>query len=876
MSKIVLIDGNSIINRAFYGMPDLTNTDGEHTGAIVGFLNIMNKILEEEKPDYLTVAFDVHAPTFRHKIYEAYKGTRKSMPDELRSQVPVLKELLSAMGIKLIEKAGLEADDILGTLAKRAEKLDIEVSLVSGDRDLLQIATDKIKIRIPKTKFGKTEIFDYYTQDVINEYQVPPLGIIELKALMGDSSDNIPGVPKVGQKTATELLIQYGNIETLREHISEITKKSIRETLEQNFDMAVLSKTLATIEINADIDVDFEECRLHNIYTKEAYPLFKRLEIKKALENYNGDELVDINSINEVRTEEIVENVEALDLIFEGLNDKELIAFDIVRDNDALSSDSDGQLSFNFAEKKEYVYITTDIQKYSINVPAINNSTTNTTYTLSHIHSTGNYVYDRLADFIIESNDKTFITYDLKKQIKTLDCEELYDTAVSIKFFDTLLAAYLLNPNMQAYSIDEPFDKYSDYKSKLIETEMYELFTNIEMPLSIVLAGMEREGIRVIKEDLDSYGELLSKDIDRLEAEIKDLAGFDFNVNSPKQLGEILFEKMQIPGGKKTKTGYSTAADVLEKLAPDYPFVAKILEYRGLTKLKSTYVDGMDQFIMSDSKIHCNFNQTVTATGRISCSEPNLQNIPIRTEQGRLIRKCFVPTEGYEFVDADYSQIELRIMAHMSNDEKLIDAYKNAKDIHRITASEVFSVPFDEVTDLQRRNAKAVNFGIIYGISSFGLSQGLSISRKDAQEFINNYFVKFPGVKSYLDDLVNGAKEKGYITTLFGRRRPIPELKSSNFMQRQFGERVAMNAPIQGTAADIMKIAMINVYKRLRDERLKSKLIIQVHDELLIETFASEKEQVIKILEDEMENACKLQVRMEIDIHSGNSWYEAK
>ena len=869
MSKIVLIDGNSIINRAFYGMPDLTNTDGEHTGAIVGFLNIVNKILDEETPDYLAVAFDVKAPTFRHKIYEAYKGTRKSMPDELREQVPKLKELLKAMDITIVEKAGLEADDILGTLAKRAEKAGMEVSLVSGDRDLLQIATDVIKIRIPKTKFGKTEVHDYYTQDVINEYQVPPLGIIELKALMGDSSDNIPGVPKIGEKTATDLLIQYGNIETLKEHIPEISKKSVRETLEQNFDMAVLSKTLATIEVNADIDVKFEDCVFKNMYTKEAYPIFKRLEIKKALEKYDESMLNGIDAGSSANRETVSVTTEAeLTALVKELESIKAFAFDIESDSDGLSLDNDGQLSFDFSEKKESLTVCTDTFKYLVDITSNNGFLNVFTDLILKICDNNKS---------LEDDKKTvIITYDLKKQIKAMLRDELYDTELASNFFDTLIAAYLLNPNMQAYSIDEPYDKYEEYRSKLIESDMLKLFTDIEMPLAIVLAGMEKEGIRTLKDDLLAYGDALKIEIDRLESEIKELAGMDFNVNSPKQLGEILFEKMQIPGGKKTKTGYSTAAEVLEKLAPDYPFVAKILEYRGLTKLKSTYVDGMDQFIKSDSRIHCKFNQTVTATGRISCSEPNLQNIPIRTEQGRLIRKCFVPKDGYIFVDADYSQIELRIMAHMSSDEKLIDAYKNAKDIHRITASEVFSVPFEEVTETQRRNAKAVNFGIIYGISSFGLSQGLSISRKEAGDYINSYFEKFPGVKTYLDSLVSSAKECGFITTLFGRRRPIPELKNSNFMQRQFGERVAMNAPIQGTAADIMKIAMINVYKRLRNENLNSKLIIQVHDELLIETLESEKDKVYEILKDEMENACQLSVKMEVDIHSGKSWYEAK
>ena len=867
MQRLVLIDGNSIMNRAFYGMPDLTNTDGQHTGAIVGFLNIMNKILDEETPDYLAVAFDLKAPTFRHKIYEAYKGTRKPMPDELREQMPKIKELLSAMGIKIIEKAGLEADDILGTLAKRAEKNSINVSVVSGDRDLLQVATDTIKVRIPKTKFGKTEVHDYYAKDVLEEYKVPPLGIIELKALMGDSSDNIPGVPKIGEKTATELLIQYGNIETLKEHIDEISKKSIKETLSQNFDMAVLSKTLATIDVNADIDVTFDELKLGNIYTKEAYGIFKKLEIKKALEKYDESMIPKEEEKSLVRETVVINTADEFNSVLSALRESDAFAFDIDIDSDGLSSDSTGQLTLDFSEKKETLIIVTKTQKYETDINSVNNA------------------LNAFSDFLISycnsvnkdsDNGKYAVTYDLKKQLRILNKEELLDVSLSGYFFDTLIAAYLLNPNMSSYNIEEPFDKFEELKQKLIEQEMFKLFTDIEMPLCFVLASMEKDGIILLKDDLYKYGESLAKEITSLEKEIKELAGADFNINSPKQLGEVLFEKMGIPGAKKTKTGYSTAADVLEKLAPDYPFVGKILEYRALTKLKSTYVDSMYQYIQPDSRIHCKFNQTVTATGRISSSEPNLQNIPIRTEQGRLIRKCFVPAKDYVFVDADYSQIELRIMAHMSSDEKLIDAYKNAKDIHRITASEVFQIPFDEVTDEQRRNAKAVNFGIIYGISSFGLSQGLSISRKEAGDFINAYFVKFPGVKAYLDNLVNTAKEKGYITTLFGRRRPIPELKSSNFMQRQFGERVAMNAPIQGTAADIMKIAMINVYRRLKKEGLKSKLIIQVHDELLIETHKSEVDKIYEILKDEMENACELSVNMEIDIHSGDSWYEAK
>ena len=836
MKKIVLIDGNSIINRAFYGVPDLTNSEGLHTNAIYGFLNIMNSIIDEEKPDYLTVAFDVKHPTFRHEMYAEYKGTRKGMPDELREQVPVLKELLKAMGIVTLELKGYEADDILGTLAKKSEKEGLVVSLVSGDRDLLQVATDNIKVRIPKTKGGKTEIENYNTKDVIEKYSVPPLGIIELKALMGDSSDNIPGVPKIGEKTATALIVEYGSIENLKEHIPEITKKSVKETLEQNFDMAVMSKKLATIDINAPIEYELESLKMHDLYTKEAYPIVKRLGLKKFLERFSGDAIDDSPTVK-----------------------REIINIDSLAEYNALFDNID---CFAVAYK---------INDVSLEI---------TTDTVKYIISSGNGIsndmlYSTFEEFVLSSDNITFATDSLKDDLKKL--KRLCSTEiVKKKFFDVSIAAYLINPLAGNYESEDVLLKYKELIEKLNELSMYELYIDIELPLIVVLSDMEEEGILIKPDALFAYGQELTTQIEKLESEIKELAGFDFNINSPKQLGEILFEKMEIPGGKKTKTGYSTAADVLEKLAPKYPFVAKILEYRGLAKLKSTYVDGLKNFIQDDNRIRCHFNQEVTATGRISSSDPNLQNIPIRTEQGRLIRKCFVPKEGCTFVDADYSQIELRIMAHMSKDEKLIQAYERAQDIHRITASEVFHVPFDEVTDLQRRNAKAVNFGIIYGISSFGLSNDLSISKKEAKEFIDNYFVTFPKVKDYLDGLVEGAKKDGFVLTMFNRRRPIPELKSSNFMQRQFGERVAMNAPIQGTAADIMKIAMIKVHDRLIKDKLTARIILQVHDELLIEAPFEEVSNVETILKEEMEGACKLAVSLDIDVHSGDTWYDAK
>jgi len=877
MEKLVLIDGHSILNRAFYGVPDLTNSSGLHTNAIYGFLNILFKILEEEKPDYLTVAFDVHAPTFRHGIYKEYKGTRKPMPEELKEQVPVMKKVLSAMGIAITEKAGLEADDILGTLAKKSEKQGMAVSLVSGDRDLLQIATDRIKIRIPKTKGGRTEIEDYYTADVVAHYQVTPTEFIDLKALMGDTADNIPGVPKVGEKTATELIKTYHSVENLYNHIDEITKKAIKESLINNRQLADLSKDLATIRTDSDVELDKEKARIHDFYTEDAYKIFKTLEFKNLLSRFekriSHDEITEkFHTITDLsEAEALFEKAgkeEATGLYLLLGEKKNLLAVCL--------SFPDGETFF--CRKEEVLtedYLTDKVRKLS---------------------ETGKTVCANIKEY-----------YDFL-QTYTTDC-----------YFDIILAAYLLNPLKNDYTIQdvanehlglmlqdktEMFGKKSlsaayaekeeeviSYvsflvyacvkaapvlKKKLMATGMDRLMTEIEMPLTCVLYDMEKEGIRVNPEKLKVYGETLTGRIQELEQEIYRKAGCEFNINSPKQLGEILFEKMKLRGGKKTKTGYSTAADVLEKLSGEAPVVADILEYRGLAKLKSTYADGLAAYIGAGDRIHSTFNQTITATGRISSTEPNLQNIPMRMELGRQIRKVFIPRDGYLFTDADYSQIELRVLAHMSGDKQLIESYKTDADIHRITASKVFHTPFEEVTDLQRRNAKAVNFGIVYGISSFGLSQDLSISRKEAAEYIEQYFATYPGIKAFLDGAVVHAKENGYVTTMYGRRRPVPELSSSNFMQRSFGERVAMNSPIQGTAADIIKIAMIRVHQRLKDEKLSSKLILQVHDELLIETKEEEKDKVREILEEEMKGAAKLAVELEIDLHTGYDWYEAK
>ena len=888
--KLVLIDGHSILNRAFYGVPDLTNSQGLHTNAVYGFLNILFKILEEEKPDFLAVAFDVKAPTFRHEIYKEYKGTRKPMPKELHEQVPVMKEVLSAMGIRTLEQPGLEADDILGTLAKRAQKEGVDVALVSGDRDLLQIATDQIKIRIPKTKGARTEVEDYYAADVEARYGVTPQGFIDLKALMGDASDNIPGVPKVGEKTAAELMKQFGSLDGIYAHVEEVTKKAVRESLIANKDLAYLSRTLAAINVDSPLDFSLEEARIGNLFTPQAYEIFRKLEFKNMLSRFEDPADAKKEDSERIR---LVDSAREAEDIFRKVKEAQACGFMLLEDEKdggpaalALCTCPDEAFVFAAGEKLPAEFL------------------------------------NRLAADLYQSR-VALSAFGIKKIYEALLCEGentgRQEGCGTKGLFDVLIAAYLLNPLKNDYAIEDVsgeylgrmipgrkqlFEKLSWKEAmaqkpeaflsyagraasvclqarealtqKLEQTGMLSLFETIEMPLSRVLYEMEKEGVLVRKEELKNYGDALVDRIGELEKAIHEAAGCEFNINSPKQLGEVLFEKMGLKGGKKTKTGYSTAADILEKLAPDHPIVADVLEYRGLTKLKSTYADGLADYIGPDGRIHTSFNQTITATGRISSTEPNLQNIPMRTQLGRLIRRVFVPREGWLFTDADYSQIELRVLAHLSGDRQLIEAYQSDADIHRITASKVFHTPFEEVTDLQRRNAKAVNFGIVYGISSFGLSQDLSITRKEAADYIEQYFQTYPDVKKFLDRQVQEAKEKGYTTTLFGRRRPVPELNSSNFMQRSFGERVAMNSPIQGTAADIIKIAMIRVWEALRKEGLSSRLILQIHDELLIETKESEAERVRQILETQMKGAADLAVSLEVDLHTGKNWYDAK
>lgn len=893
--KIVLIDGHSILNRAFYGVPDLTNAEGMHTGAVYGFLNILFSILDQEQPDYLAVAFDVHQPTFRHEMYAAYKGTRKPMPPELREQVPLMKEVLRAMHIQTVEQPGLEADDILGTLARRAEKDGMEVSLVSGDRDLLQIATNRVKIRIPKTKGGRTQIEDYYAADVETAYQVNPTQFIELKALMGDTADNIPGVPKVGEKTAKDLMVTYGSIENIYAHLEEISKKSIRESLRENRELADLSKTLATIKTDADFEFTFENARVGSFFQEDSYPIFKKLGFKNFLTRFDSQ----IKEEKADRTLRVIEDLNEAEAYFSALQQSKgngLITAAIVpmMEAEKMASGAASQ-TWNFygiavaGEGTEAVFLPAQgfltweylAQKVS---------------QLEHTGRLGVCEAKKLYRFLRDRDSRHAKAFDVQiaaylcnplKNDYTMEdiaAEYLGKTLPDLSGYGKKSLAECMQEEESAAYLQEYYGRYVTalYEStvllqeKLQNQDMLELFETMEMPLSYVLFDMEREGVEVCPEQLQNYGQALVSRIEELEQAIWKQAGEEFNIHSPKQLGEILFEKMKLPGAKKTKSGYSTAADILDKLAEDYPIVQDILEYRGLTKLKSTYADGLMNFVGEDKRIHTNFNQTITATGRISSTEPNLQNIPMRTELGRKIREVFVAKDGCVFMDADYSQIELRILAHMSKDQKLIEAYESHEDIHAITASQVFGVPFNEVTPLQRRNAKAVNFGIVYGISAFGLSRDLSISKKEAAQYIDQYFATYPGVKTYLDACVELAKKEGFSETLYKRRRPIPELASSNFMTRSFGERVAMNAPIQGTAADIIKIAMIKVYEGLNEAGLKTRLILQIHDELLLEVPEEEVEQARQILQTAMESAADLAVKLEIDLHMGKNWYDAK
>lgn len=876
--KIMLLDGHSLINRAFYGLPDLTNAKGQHTNAVLGFLNIMLKYVEEEQPTHLLVAFDRKEPTFRHIQYKEYKGNRKSMPEELREQVPLTKSILESMEIPVITQAGVEADDILGTIAYKAQDTGMEAVIVSGDRDLLQLATDHIKIKLPKTKGGKTITENYYEADFIESYGVTPKEFIDMKGLMGDASDNIPGVPGIGEKTAAKIIKEYHTIENAYAHIEEVKPTKAKNNLKEYYDQAIMSKELAAIKTDCTLEYDFTDAVIGKLFTKDAYQLLKSLELKSLLKYFDEDqkteETLKVKVINDFAEAEsyFVELSKAADHFGLGVigDRRGSKGISVTSKDETVLILCEGMIKIGYLmdricdalengcilwclDYKELLHIDERLNQWEANVEDAGLMA----YLVNPLQSS--YDYDDLA------RDYLSMTLPAKKEVcKKQTIGEAFDADHSEMI---QLAAYLSMVPYQVRTI---------LSDKLDDLRLMELYRKIEKPTVYPLYLMEKYGIRVEKEALWKYGEQLNGRIEELEQLIYKQAGKEFNINSPKQLGVILFEDLKMPFAKKTKTGYSTSAEILDKLAPDYPIVKDILEYRQLTKLKSTYAVGLSAFIEEDGKIRSIFHQKVTATGRLSSSDPNLQNIPIRMPLGRAIRKVFIPEPGYVFVSADYSQIELRILAHMANDNNLIDAYKHDADIHTATAAQVFGVPIGEVTPLLRRNAKAVNFGIVYGISAFGLSQDLNITRKEASDYIERYFETYPGIKEYLDQNVEFAKEHGFVKTLYGRMRPIPELSSSNFMQRSFGERAAMNSSIQGTAADIIKIAMIRVTKRMQEEKLSSRLILQIHDELLIETKEDEVEIVEKILKEEMMSAADLKVPLIVDISKGNNWYEAK
>ncbi|MCL2216704.1 MAG: DNA polymerase I [Defluviitaleaceae bacterium] len=897
--KILLFDGFSILNRAYYALPLLTTSEGEYTNAVYGFMSIFFRFCDEENPDYITVAFDLPQPTFRHERYGAYKGTRRSMPDELRAQVPTLKTLLGKMGIHIASVPGYEADDVLGTLAQQAVSRGIKPVIVSGDRDLLQLATDEVKIRLPKTKAGKTEVEDYHAADVLEKYGVTPTAYIDVKALMGDSSDNIPGVPGIGEVTATKIIAAYGSLENALAHAEEIKPKKAAQNLSEYRDQAILSRELAAIVTNAPVELELSG--LEQMRNEAAFAEIKRLELKTLYKRFLPADEASASSSKPETEYEIIKNAAKVAEFFADLNACEKgMAFCPLWE----AADNNAQYLIGIAISRP--------DSPAVYIPAYSEIGKGDGLTEAELL--------KAAAPWLESGAPKYV-YDVKSEIGRLRSFGIQLNGVD---FDAMLAAYVLDalqsnshpadiasaylqetiPTLEEILdnkgkrgkdrrtvADLPIETAAGYavrvadcilrarpilEERLAATGQTGLFRNMELPLAFVLAEMEGLGIKVNKSMLIAFDKIMNERLAGLTAAIYELAGEEFNINSPAQLGMILFEKLGLRGGKKTTKGYSTAADVLEKLANKHPLVPLVLEYRTHAKLKSTYVDGLMPLIKENSRVYSTFHQALTATGRLSSAEPNLQNIPVRTSLGRELRKAFVPGEGRVFVDADYSQIELRLLAHMSGDEILIKAFNENQDIHRLTASQVLGIAPEDVTPEQRGNAKAVNFGIIYGISAFGLSDDLGIPVKEAERYIRGYFEKYPGIKAYLDETISRAKKDGFVATLFNRRRALPELKSSNFNQRSFGERVAMNMPIQGSAADIIKIAMLNVTARLKRENLATRIILQVHDELLLEAPVEEAELVQHILKEEMENAAELAVELAADVNVGDSWYDTK
>ena len=889
----------------------LTTPDGKYTNAVYGFLAIMFKVMDDINPDYMAVAFDLKAPTARHKMYAGYKATRHAMPEELAEQMPIIKDILRKMNITIIEKEGYEADDILGTLSKRAEKEGMEVTIVSGDRDTFQLASKNIKIRIPRTKMGKTETDIFDEDKVIETYGVTPKQMIEVKGLMGDTSDNIPGVPGVGEKTALNLIKEYGSIDKLYKTIDEspnAVKGKLKEKLVENKDLAILSRTLGTINLEVPLDEKISDLKLVEWNNNEVLSTFKELKFNRFIDRFSDrlgsgtSSVLESKDINELFKIVDITDKSAIKDITDEIKKSKKFIFMIAKTNDEESEqiihknihrisvyneekntvydikiDND-QLKSYFKE----IFESNEIQKFGHNlcedyvILRQNGITTQNMYYDAGIagydlnQTMGNYSIENLAEVYLHIDTNEYLDKYMQDDKKNMqinlfqmgeNSEQAEDNERHINAFKTYLIYKLYNATIE----------------KMNELNLMSLFNEIEMPLVEVLGEMQFAGMKVDKEELVDFGDELKAKLDGLKNDIYELSETEFNINSPKQLGEVLFEKLKLHVYKKTKNGYSTDVDVLEKLRDDHPVIEKILEYRSLTKLNSTYVEGLIPYINSKTgRIHSYFHQTITATGRISSTEPNLQNIPTREELGKQLRKVFKPENGYIYIDADYSQIELRILAHISQDKHMLEAFRNGEDIHKQAASKVLGIPIDEVTKEQRSRAKAVNFGIVYGISDFGLAEQIGVSRKDAKEYIEQYLEKYSGIKKFMDDVVEDAKEKGYVETLFHRRRYIPELTSKNYMVRQFGTRVAMNTPIQGTAADIMKIAMIEIYNKLREEKLDAKIVLQVHDELIIECKIEEKEKVKGILQNGMENAAKLSIPLKAEVSEATNWYEAK
>ena len=928
MKKLVLIDGNSIMNRAFYGIMGskaLTTKDGKYTNAIYGFLAILFKLLEEEKPDYIGVTFDLKAPTARHKMYEGYKANRKGMPTELAEQMPIIKDVLRAMNIDIIEKEGYEGDDVIGTLSRYGEQKGLEVVILSGDRDTFQLATDNVRINIPRTKGGKTETEIFNREKVKEVYGIEPKQLIEVKGLQGDASDNIPGVPGIGEKTALSLVQKYETIDNLYKKLESgeaDVKGKQKEKLEQNKDLAYLSRTLGEINTKVPIEDTLEELKLEEWDKPKVLELFKELNFKRYIDRFNlqneagkGDNFSEENNI-ENRYKVVEKSIEEIKTIIEKQGKMIFyIETEKVNDEDKIIKKKITGISiFNSSENEAYYIDIKNVGKIQVLKEIFENDKIlkigidlGRVYILLRqegIDFKGiNYDASIAAYILNPTNNKLKLT-DLAEQYLEIDVNEILGDSKSskveqINLFDAMQGAGLSGSNeekSEEEKIKEEQEKtqkaeekkctlyaYIIYKlqeitmKKLEEINAVDLFNNIDMPTVTVLANMQWNGMYADLEELNKFGKQLKEQLEIKTKMIYEMAGEEFNINSTKQLGEILFEKMKLPVVKKTKSGYSTDVDVLEKLKSEDPIISEILDYRQLMKLNSTYVEGLKPYINPKTKrIHSFFHQTITATGRISSTEPNLQNIPTRFELGKQVRKIFKPEQGKVYIDADYSQIELRVLAHMSEDTHMVQAFKDGEDIHRQAASKVFKTPMEEVTKEQRSNAKAVNFGIVYGISDFGLGEQLGISRKIAKQYIEEYLQEYAGIKNFMDDMKEKAKETGYVETLFKRRRYIPELKSKNYMVRQFGSRAAMNTPIQGTAADIMKIAMINVYKKLIEENLEAKIVLQVHDEMMIEAPLAEAEKVKEIVKTEMEGAIKLNVPLIAEVSEAENWYECK